>query len=76
MGKGSELVTCNLVPHHETERAMLFSLNVNDHKDTWFWLPKFYKDGSQCIYYDNEFQMGDRIDVQVPQWLCDQRGLG
>ncbi len=49
----------------ETDRAILLEVDVDEH-----WLPK-----SQ-IDWTEDAEPGEEIDVEVPEWLADERGLG
>lgn len=48
---------------HETDDAILVE------KDPDIWLPK------SKIEYDETASTGDTIDVEVPEWLAEDRGL-
>ena len=51
----------------ETEKAWLVDAGIK--KDTW--VPK-----SQIIdYSENEFKIGDTIEIEIPEWLALEKEL-
>lgn len=65
MRKPNKLVDLSLHIHHETEKAILISLNGNREKATW--LPK-----SQ-IEYEEDRHGG--VEVTIPEWLAKEKEL-
>jgi hypothetical protein len=68
-GGSDELIKHQLIPHHETDLALLVATHHEQHKDEWIWLPK------SRISYKDDFAMGDVIEIGIPRWLCEKKGL-
>jgi len=71
MGRVTTYTTMSLYVRHETDGALLVTktreIKPDVDKGTAWWLPK-----SQ-IRYDEDFQIGDRIDIEISDWILERK---
>ena len=67
-----ELMAVSLRVLIDREKALLCTEGLKDEegKQIEFWLPK-----SQIVYDEDSLEIGKVLDIEVPRWLIEEKGV-